>query len=97
MIIIAHTNGHGYFLPRVYRRLAGKNKREWRNTISLSDVRLHHSVESKKRGEVHSVLHTNAAKLNAPPVRVFSKRSRQPPSVALVARAVWLSTRMTED
>lgn len=26
MIIIAHTNGHGYFLPRVYRRLAGKNK-----------------------------------------------------------------------
>lgn len=43
------------------------------------------------------MLHTNAAKLNAPPVRVFSKRSRQPPSVALVARAVWLSTRMTED
>lgn len=26
MIIIAHTNGCGYFLPQVYRRLAGKNK-----------------------------------------------------------------------
>lgn len=52
MIIIAHTNGHGYFLPRVYRRLAGKNKGNGETPFLCRTLDSITVLESKKRGEV---------------------------------------------